>query len=345
MRTRRRTIVWIAVLAGLLLAAVFLRSEGTTSAESRDPRGTLALRRFLHNLGVDAADGDLPAPPGTYVLLADLRDPLEEERIIAWVESGGTLVVADPGSPLFESFEVAPVRPTGGFAGRRLSPACATASVAGVRHIVVGTQDALLRAGPRGVQCFTTPAGAFAVEVRRGGGRATLLGGPSLFTNRYLAQAENARYVLNLVGKQAVRFGSPVATGAQQASADRSVWSLLPSGAKAVVIQLGIAALLFALSRARRLGRPLPEPSLSPIPAGELVNATGRLLRTAKASSFASEAMRDFIQRRMARRTPGARNEELQRALAEPAPRNDAELIAAAAGLERLRKRIEEEEV
>ena len=104
--------------------------------------------------------------------------------------------------------------------------------------------------------------------------------------------------------------------------------------------QLILSALLFALVRARRLGRPIDEAPISPIPGGELVRATGRLLRKSSARADATTWIRDFTRRRLASK----RIEDRALDDASNAPGDDAELISVAAAIEHERRRLEEQE-
>jgi hypothetical protein len=61
-------------------------------------------------------------------------------------------------------------------------------------------------------------------------------------------------------------------------SGTATIWSIVPSRVKALLATLLIAVLAACLWRARRLGRPVLEVPIVPLPGSELVVATGRLL-------------------------------------------------------------------
>ena len=91
MITRRR--LGVAVVVAGLAALVLL------TPRTEDPDSTLALRRFLENLGLKVSERDgLPAARGTLLLIGDLRGPDEAQPILDWAQAGGDLVVADPAS-------------------------------------------------------------------------------------------------------------------------------------------------------------------------------------------------------------------------------------------------------
>jgi hypothetical protein len=78
--------------------------------------------------------------------------------------------------------------------------------------------------------------------------------------------------------------------------------------------QLAIAFLLFALWRARRLGRVVPESQPVELPASELVVAVGNLLQQAGHQEAAGNLLRDDLRRSLAERLglgPGAPPEQV----------------------------------
>jgi hypothetical protein len=74
---------------------------------------------------------------------------------------------------------------------------------------------------------------------------------------------------------------------------------LLPPWAWAGLGLLGLAALAFALARARRLGPPVSEPLPVAVRAAETVEGRGRLYRRAKARESALQALRNTALRRL----------------------------------------------
>ena len=70
------------------------------------------------------------------------------------------------------------------------------------------------------------------------------------------------------------------------------IWLLLPPWVWATLGLLGLAALAFALARARRLGPPVSEPLPVAVRAAETVEGRGRLYRRAKARDVAVDTLR-----------------------------------------------------
>jgi hypothetical protein len=195
-----------------------------------------------------------------------------------------------------------------------------------------------------------------------GEGRVVALGGYSPFTNALLTKADNAAFALGVFGSGGpVIFGAPTVPGS---GTSKGLWRSLPRGARLVLIQIAAALVVFAFVRGRRFGRPVFERIPSPIPASQLVDAVGRLYRSARAAPFAGDVLRRATIRRLRSRLglgPGAGldagdaealsstlarlsgtdAEELRRLLTGPAPADDDGLIVLGQELEELRRSVE----
>jgi hypothetical protein len=317
-----------ALTAVVIVAALMSGPRGGDAG----PTGTLALRRLLGSFGRTVTDGDAPpASPGTFVLLYDLRDEEQDGRILEWVRSGGRLVLADPDSLVLVTLGIGfdEEVPKG-----RLVPGCFAPEVRGVRSIETRAQLGLVSDDEDDAACFRKGAGAFLVARDVGNGRVVVLADRSPFTNEMLRRGDAAVLALQAIPKGPVVFGSPRPTGAGAPS--RGIWESLPVAAKAAIIQLGLALVAFAIVRARRLGRPVLEEPIAPIPAGELPRATARLYRSARASGFAGRELRRAMIGRLGRRVgvPGASAEELAAVLAGTRVGDERELVKVFAGAE-----------
>jgi hypothetical protein len=71
---------------------------------------------------------------------------------------------------------------------------------------------------------------------------------------------------------------------------------------KQALLQLGVAFVLYALWRARRLGRPITEPQPVQIAGSELVVAVGRLQESAHHRDAAADVLRHDLRRALAAR-------------------------------------------
>ncbi|BCJ33318.1 hypothetical protein Athai_08210 [Actinocatenispora thailandica] len=133
------------------------------------------------------------------------------------------------------------------------------------------------------------------------------------------------------------------------------LWSALPPWVWAIVVQLLVAAALFAGWRARRLGGPVGEPLPVLVPSTETVLGRARLYRRAHAREAAAAALRAGTLRRL-RAGLGATAEasspvalatasgwpvgRVESVLYGPAPERDDDLRALAADLAELRRRV-----
>lgn len=297
---KTRLLVVILLIALIVIAAIISASpDEPLSIRSRGPGGARAFLRLLQEMGVDAREGDAPpSAAGTFFLFHDLRGAQQADELWHWIEGGGRVVVATPLSALAAGSGIGTVPLPGQFqAPRIMEPDCALPEAVGVRRINVMAGDLTLRtSSPRSTSCFTTDIGSLLAVSARGRGSLIVLGGPSLFVNSNLHREDNAVLALNIVRTSGpVIFGPPLPPGTQTRGG--SFWTALPLAAKIVLIQICAAAVLFALVRARRLGKPVFEDAISPIPASELVRATAELYRGAHATNFAAKLVRSFARR------------------------------------------------
>ncbi len=353
--TRRGLLLLIVGSALLLAVGALVVPAGGPAATSAGPGGTLALRRFLASSGLDVRDATVPpAPPGTFVVLEDARDAGEARALLRWARRGGRLVVADPRSEVSALLHVRPETLSGPlFGDASLAPGCVAPEAAGVRAIRVDSRDAALAGGPAAsVACFPDAAGSYELSVRTGNGTVVLLGGFSFMVNERLGRDDAGTFALGLFRSGGpVVFGPPAPPGAGRPA---TLWASLPAGARAALVGLGIALVAFALVRGRRLGRPVVEEPIVPIPASELVRASAGLYRNARAIAFCGELLRRGFAERVGPRlgldrqtTPDALAASLARTTGRPeadvrdvlvgtGPRTDAELIALGVRLEEL---------
>ncbi len=346
---RRSRLVWGAAILALVGLVLLMPT-------TEDPDATRAVRRYLANIGHDVTETeDAPAGGGTLVVMADLRSPEEAQRLLDWAEAGGHLVVADPNSAIV-GLSGATVAGPVGFAGTlELHPACITAVTAGVDRIVARASDAALIPGNDAfVSCFPAGDGAMLITRRHGAGGVTLLGGSSSFTNGLLREADNAGLAAQLAGPLgSVAFAGPGSAGAGTGD----VWETLPERGRAAVVAIAAAGVAFALVRARRLGAPVLEEPIAPIPASELVRAAGRMYRRARATADAGRVMREASIARLSRRlriageqldvpsalarASGLPETDVAALLVGPPPSTDEELITLGRDLEALASRAE----
>ena len=340
MKAKGRTVALVTMLVALFIAGLWMGGQ-------RASDDTLALRRFLSENGSDVHTSDgPPSRPGSFVLLSDVRTPQQFAPILRWVEDGGRLVVTDPDSPALASLGIGQGDRLGGIGTLSLTPGCPVPEAVGVVEIEADARDLSLRSDdPDAIACFVRPGGAYAIFIERGLGRVAIFGGSSFLSNDLLDHGDNATLALRVFGGGPVAFGTPAPSDASSPG----LWSLLPDPAQLVLIEIAIAATLFAVARARRLGKPVIEDPIAPIRASELVRATAGLYRRARATAFCGRLLRSSARERLSPligTSPDAPTEQMARlvsgstrlplgrvehAIGGPEPTSDGELLALAA--------------
>jgi hypothetical protein len=303
--TRRPVVIGIAVAIALVVIAV-LAGQGTSSEgaplspASTSSDGLRGLVLLLESFGAQVSTGgSVPTSTTRVALLA--RDGLDDrtrEDVRNWVRGGGTLVVADPESPLAAKAS----NTLGGIALDRGQ--CDLSGLDDVDRIEIGGLDSgnlSVFGGKRysvagQASCFGDGETAYVVESRLGSGTVISVGGPNLFANAFLDKSDNSVFAMRTLqpdGPQPVAVLAPSAPG----SGRTTLLDLVPDRVFQAFIQLGIAFLLYALWRARRLGRPVVEPQPVEIAGSQLVRAVGSLEQRTHATDLAGAALRQDVER------------------------------------------------
>ncbi len=317
-QTSRRLKAWAPAL-GLVVAAIGIAAVigpdpnpgPPLDPGSTAPDGAKAVVETLAGLGADVSvqPGAPDATRRTALLLDDTMVEAERAATSRWVAAGGTLVVADPYSPLNPA-ELGKLRSPG-----PLTPAlergCAVAALREVRQVDTGVAS-LLQGPPGSTACFSiggsqrTPerrggpdGGAWLVVVTEGRGTVVALGGPDAFTNARLGRADNAVLAAALLaprrGERVAILGPrPPGTGT------RTLTDLVPPRVWFALAQLAIAFVVVMAWRSRRLGRPVVESQPVELAGSELVVAVGHLMQRARGSARASAILRQDLRRTLA---------------------------------------------
>jgi hypothetical protein len=153
------------------------------------------------------------------------------------------------------------------------------------------------RAAARPALCYPTGRHPSLVRYTAAGRVITVLGTGNALTNGSLAQAGNAALALNLLGShtRVVWLVPAPAVAGLPSGGQQSVLNLIPLPAYLVTIQLGIAAVLAALWRVRRLGPLVPEPLPVVVRASETVEGHAGLYRSRRARGRAAAALRSAM--------------------------------------------------
>jgi hypothetical protein len=356
---------------GLAVLVVVMAIGAPGGDQPLDPRsherlGTSALVALLDELGGRVvADDRLPDPdagaagPDVTVLLSDRLESDQADRLYDWVASGGTLVDVDPASTFTPPFsftfdDIDDIVNEGGDA------ACEISALSGidVGDIEPRNGGVLYDVPPGSEACIRGALGdAYIVARDFGEGTIVALGGSGLVVNAALAEGENAPVVAALAAPTEgtdvlVLEPGPLAGG----EGDRSLLELMSPGVKRALLQLGVACVLYALWRARRLGRPVAEPQPPAVAGSELVAAVGSLLDRSRSTDHAAELLRGDLRRWLSDRvglpsdTPpnalatvasartGVDEARLRWAL-DPRPvRSDTELVELASAIDHIRQ-------
>lgn len=342
------------VLLAVLVSAYVTAARRTTgppldpaSTASDGARGVVEL---VDRFGADVTvlTGVPDASVDTALLLHDRFGRDAAEELEAWVRAGGTLVVADPGSPLTPAVTAA--------ASGVVTGDCRLTPLAGVAELAVG-DDGRRYAVPAGAAaCFVDRGGALVVVRSLGGGEVVSVGGPAMFTNALLDERDNAVLAVSLLAPTAdtrAAFLRSTAVG----TGDEGLLDLIGDPVRAGLAQLVVAFVVLVLWRARRLGRPVTEAQLVAIDSSELTVAVGRLMERTGAAGRAAAVLRDRARRELSGplglpldapvevvvsvlcRHTGLSREEATRAAASPVT-TDEELVAVADLLTRIRQEV-----
>jgi hypothetical protein len=294
-KRRRWTLPLVAAgMLALLLGVVALTTSQSAGADY-DPRSaTPSGTRALATL-LRARGVEVTrgtsAGPGKTVLVP-FPSELSDGQLTALLSSGADVILGDPGS-----IDAASVAPSGELAVRNRAPGC-------------------------------TFAPALTAGAARLGG--TRYAGPALSTSCYdgLAEQGNAALAIGLLSAHPQLTWY---TGRPSGNGTKTLTSLLPSGLKWALLQLGIALLFVAAWRARRLGPVVTEPLPVVVRAAETVLGRARLYASARARGVAAAALRSGSRARLGLLVHLAPTSERQVLIAAVAARTGVEPARVAA--------------
>lgn len=362
---RRAALIVAAVVVALNLMAVAIEAlvpspSGPASSSFATSRGGVAAyAALLERNGrevsrVRAGIGNATLDPGATVVLLD-PDVLVEseiEALTAFVEDGGRLVSAarEP-EALLEGLLGSDAPSFTEDGPRRWTDLTPAPESGGAEEVLTAGRGSFSDPGAAQPVVSTRGGGALAVSREIGDGEAVLLADASPLQNRLLARGDNAALGLGLAGDR----GAPVAfVEAVHGYGQGRGLGALPGSWKLALVGMGLGALLFLLSHARRLGPPDP-PAPEPAPSrGAYVDALGEILNRTGDSAAATEILRENARELLAERHGPAAvaDSEALRASAlragmtadeaeALAGEGDGEtvLLAAGTGLSRLRDR------
>ena len=303
MSSRGRLVVGLVLGLGFLALLVIGAGEDEAfDPDSTRPDGAKGFVVLLEEFAGEVEVVDrLPGDDVDVAFL--LRDDLSRRARLGlerWMADGGRLVVADADSRFVpaprELVSEAEVIERG---------TCTVPALDDVARLSVTGQVGFDPATAE-AHCFGVDDSAFVHVVAAGDGTLVSIGGAHSFTNARLADLDNAVLAVALAAPRSstsvavlrrqlavaateVEADVPPADDddRQVGDGDQTLFELLPDYLRWVALTLAIAWLVFAIGRARRLGRPVAEPQPVRIAGSELVRATGRLLRRADSTDTA----------------------------------------------------------
>jgi hypothetical protein len=370
----RRWRVPLAIIALILIGGTVVAllqpaaAQGYLDPASDGPAGTHALADILAQRGeqvtrtVTPAAAQAAAAPGGATLVITSPQYLTQRQLSSLALVGGNLVIVEPDAaslatlaPGVSRAGPAPVGP--------VPPDCRLAAAQLAGNADMGGLRLGLRPGmPGAAQCYPQGGLPSLVRYSAAGKVVTVLGTGTPLTNGYLGQLGNAALALNILsGSRRIVWLVPAQatlSSAGPAGGQKSLTDLIPLGAYLVALQLGIAVLLTALWRARRLGPLVPEQLPVVVRASETVEGHARLYQSRRARGRAAAALRDAMLNRLvpavglphgappdaitsaltARSGLGAAKIEMM--LFGPAPGSDSALVALADDLDALEREV-----
>jgi hypothetical protein len=360
----------LALIIVVLVLAALRPDERPQDLDPESPRagGARALVRILGQHGtpvtversVTEAAGLMRTQPDAVLILA------RSERLAAadfdMLRSlPGDLLLVEPTRAALD--ELAPgVRPATGTFHEVVPPRCelAAAGLAGDVNFDVGTT---YETPPGAVRCYPVDGNPQVVRTVQAGRTITIIGSRFPFTNEGLAKSGNAALAMNLAGARPSAVWLMPPLHRPGATPDKSFTDLVPRGVKLALVQAGIAVLLTALWRARRLGPVVAEPLPVVVRSAEAVEGRARLYRSRRARDRAADALRAGARERLVRLLglPGSAAQDMAMAaqvaaavaertggpratiglaLYGPAPVDDAELVELADFLDDLEGQV-----
>jgi len=300
-------VVLVILLGGLIVALLQVPAPVTGPLDPDDtgPAGAHAIVALLQNRGQtviragSAATAAARARAGGTTLVITSPQRLSRGDLTVLARLRASLLLVAPGRAALAALaaEVTLARPA---LVRDLPARCGLPGAAAAGDAAMG--GLLLRApAPGAWRCYPEGAAtpsllASLVRYDSRGRRITVLGTGAPLANSDLGGHGNAALALNLLATSpriVWLVPGPLPAPGVSGSGHRPLASLIPGQVYAVVIQLGVVALLLALWRMRRLGPLVTEPLPVVVRACETVEGHGRLYRSRRARDRAAAALRE----------------------------------------------------
>jgi len=292
-------VVAVAVLRPPAPVAGYLSPQGTDAFGARALADILAGRGRPVQPVTTVSAAISAAPPGA-TLLVTSPYLLTRAQARALGRTRADLVIIEPDQT---TLNILAPRLTldGGGSISTLAPGCSLAAARLAGPADMGGPGLTVRspspggsAAPGVTRCYRENGRPTLVQFRSAGRLVTVLSTGAPLANTYLAHQGNAALAVNLLsGAGPVIWLVPaLPPGGTPAGTPRSFTSLVPLAAYLAAAQLGVALVLTALWRARRLGPLVPEPLPVVVRASETVEGHARLYQSRRARDRVAATLR-----------------------------------------------------
>jgi hypothetical protein len=353
-------VIAVAVLRPAAPVTGYLSPQGTDGFGARALADIVAGRGHPVQPVTTVAAAVSAARPGrTLVITSPYLLTRAQDRALG--RTGADLLIVEPDQTTLNV--LAPrLALEGGASISTLAPACSLAAARLAGPASMGGPGLRARGpGTAGLtQCYRQDGRPTLVQFRSAGRLVTVLSTGAPLANSYLARQGNAALAINLLsGAGPVVWLVPaVPAGGTPAGTPRSFVSLVPLAAYLVMAQLGVALLLTALWRARRLGPLVTEPIPVVVRASETVEGHARLYQSRRARDRVAATLRGALIGRLmpvvglpASAPPGAvtaalaarsrlNEAQLANLLYGAVPASDAALVVLAGDLDALEEEV-----
>lgn len=315
-RPNRILVIGLLIVGTLLVLYAIGRGDDDGTAydpTSTKARGTSAMVELFESNGVevDIIRGAPVEAGGIAIVLVDRFRTVEVDadqefeseigEVLAWVENGGTLIVADPSSALLTTSVAGPYR-------RGLE--CEIEALDSVDELGLESDDsdgfgaieavAFSATGSVPKCFFDQPGQAGVVADDLGEGVLVAFGFRELLTNSRIGDADHAMLAVSLLAPEPGETLRIIDGPSLLANGEETLSDLVPSRLKWALALAAFAFFVYAVGRSIRHGNPVLEPMAVEISGSELVEATGAMLGRARQSRGAGEALRSVARQDLA---------------------------------------------
>jgi len=282
---------WLLLTAAIVVVVMLTAGSGGSgppfSPRSVAPDGAKGIVEVLEDVGADVRLGQpLPQSSDTAALmLEDRLRPDDRAELQGWIDNGGVLVVADPFSTFFP-------RRVRALDDEVTVSRCTIEALSDVNRLEL-PPDAWSLDTDFDPACIGSSAQAFVVATPSGSGSIVSVGSRQLFTNAWLGEADAAVLAVSLLAPNpeatTVAFLGP----SLAAFGDEDTEDLVATRVLNALFVFGIAFVLYAIHRARRVGAVVAEPLPVHLHGSEVVLQAGLLSERAADPGSAAEALRN----------------------------------------------------